>query len=170
MAQAQRTGWIMIWAAVIGALFLLTWIFSSLIDQRQNPNREFDSRTMNGSAEVRLVADRQGHYVAPGRINGQEVTFLVDTGATLVSIPESLAGELGLSKMGSIRLETAAGTVEGWITYLDEVALGDIRATNVRAAINPGRHEQVLLGMSFLGQLELNHRQGELVLRTTNSG
>lgn len=166
MSHPRRTGWLMIWGAAIGGLLLLTWMFSSLIDQRQNPNRVVESRAYNGLTEVRLAADRQGHYVAPGQINGQQVTFLVDTGATLVSIPESLADELGLVRMASIRLQTAAGPVNGWITHLDEVRLGDIQLHNVRGAINPGRHDTVLLGMSFLGDLELTHRDGELVVRS----
>jgi aspartyl protease family protein len=160
----QSTGFGMMLVAALGMLALLTWFFSGQLDDRANPNRQVHSQIVNGAIEVSLVADRQGHFVATGTINGREVTFLVDTGATLVSVPEGLANRLGLERLAPIRLETAAGNVQGWMTRLDEVRLGGIAQTDVRAAINPGRHDTVLLGMSFLRDLEMTQRDGELRL------
>ncbi len=160
----QRTGFGMMLAAAVGMLVLLTWFFSGQIDDRSHPNRQVQSQVLNGMIEVNLAADRQGHFIATGQINGREVTFLVDTGATLVSIPEGLADRMGLERMAPIRLETAAGNVQGWLTRLDEVRLGDIVQRDVRAAINPGRHDTVLLGMSFLREVEMTQRDGELRL------
>lgn len=151
--------------AALGLLALLTWFFSGRIDDRVNPNRQVQSQVVNGGVEVMLDSDRQGHFIATGLINGRDVTFLVDTGATLVSVPDGLADQLGLERQAPIRLDTAAGTVQGWLTELDEVRLGDIVQRQVRAAINPGRHETVLLGMSFLRELEMTQRDGELLLR-----
>lgn len=156
----------MIWAATLVALAGLTWLFSVQIEQRRNPNRTVASSVIGQAVEVRLDANRQGHYVATGTINDQPVEFLVDTGATLVSVPESLAGELGLQRGPGIRLETAAGPVQGWLTEIDRVALGGITRENVRGAISPGRSGTVLLGMSFLEPLEMNQRSGTLVLRS----
>lgn len=154
----------MMLAASFGLLALLTWFFSGQIDQRQNPNRVVYSAMENDRIEVRLQGDRRGHFVATGQINGRDVTFLVDTGATLVSVPESLADRLGLPREAPIRLLTAAGPVQGWSTRLDEVRLGEIVKRDVAAAINPGRHDSVLLGMSFLRHLELTQRDNELRL------
>jgi len=150
--------------AALGLLGLLTWFFSGQLEDRVNPNRQVHSQMVGSSVEVVLDADRQGHFVANGRINGSDVTFLVDTGATLVSVPEALADRLGLERQAPIRLETAAGNVQGWLTELDEVRLGDIVQRQVRAAINPARHDTVLLGMSFLRELEMTQRDGELRL------
>ncbi|QOC24302.1 TIGR02281 family clan AA aspartic protease [Wenzhouxiangella sp. AB-CW3] len=150
--------------AAVGFLALLTWFFAGVVDDRANPNRQVQSQIVNGAVEVVLEADHQGHFVATGQINGHEVRFLVDTGATLVSVPEALADRLGLEKEAPIRLETAGGTVQGWLTRLEEVRLGDIVQRDVRASINPGRHESVLLGMSFLRDLEMTQRSGELRL------
>jgi aspartyl protease family protein len=161
---SKNPGFGMMLVAALGGLALLTWFFSGVVDERANPNRQVHSQIVNGGIEVVLEADRQGHFVATGQINGRDVRFLVDTGATLVSVPESLADRLGLEREAPIRLETAAGTVQGWLTQLDEVRLGDIVQRDVRAAINPGRHESVLLGMSFLRELEMTQRSGELRL------
>lgn len=155
----------MLMAAAIGFLLLMTFVFSGLIEDRRNPNREVSSARVDGGVEVVLEADRQGHFIASGAINGREVTFLVDTGATLVSVPEAMAERLGLDKQARIGLQTAAGPVTGWMTRIDEVRLGDIVQHDVRAAISPGRSDAVLLGMSFLRDLELNQSDGRLRIR-----
>ena len=160
----QRTGLGMMLVAACGLLALLTWFFAGQVEERVNPNRQVQSQRVNGALEVVLNADRRGHFIASGSINDREVTFLVDTGATLVSVPEALADRLGLERQAPIRLETAAGTVQGWRTELEEVRLGRIVQRQVRAAINPGRHDTVLLGMSFLRDLEMTQRDGQLRL------
>lgn len=161
----QRTGFGMMLAAAVGVLLLLTFVFSGLLENRRNPNQQVQSQRVDGGIEVLLESDRQGHFIASGAINGRDVTFLVDTGASLVSVPEGLADRLGLERMAPITLETAAGRVQGWLTRLEEVRLGDIVQNNVRAAINPGRHDTVLLGMSFLRELEMTQSDGTLRLQ-----
>lgn len=162
----QRTGFGMMVAAAVGVLLLLTFVFSGLVEDRRNPNQQVQSQRVGDRIEVVLESDRQGHFIATGAINGRDVIFLVDTGATLVSVPEGLAEELGLARMARIGLETAAGPVTGWMTRIDEVRLGDIVQRDVRAAISPGRSDTVLLGMSFLRGLEMNQSDGQLRLAT----
>lgn len=157
----------MMLAAAVGVLLLLTFVFSGLVEDRHNPNRQVQSQRIDSGVEVVLEADRQGHFIATGAINGRDVTFLVDTGATLVSVPEGLADEIGLERMARIGLETAAGPVTGWMTRIDEVRLGDIVQRDVRAAISPGQHNTVLLGMSFLRDLEMSQSRGRLRLVAT---
>ncbi|WP_220337075.1 MULTISPECIES: TIGR02281 family clan AA aspartic protease [unclassified Wenzhouxiangella] len=160
----QRTGFGMMVAAAVGVLLLLTFVFSGLVEDRRNPNKQVQSQRVNGGIEVVLESDRQGHFIATGAINGREVTFLVDTGATLVSVPEGRADELGLERMAPIGLETATGPVTGWMTRIDEVRLGDIVQRDVRAAISPGRSDTILLGMSFLRDLDITQSNGQLRL------
>ena len=116
--------------------------------------------------EVVLKRNPNGHYLAGGEINGVRVTFLLDTGATDVAISEELAKRLDLRR-GAVRLSrTANGTVRSWNTVLDDVKLGSIRLGNVRASILPTMHAgEVLLGMSFLKQLELVQRGNMLTLK-----
>jgi aspartyl protease family protein len=163
----HRTGFGMMLAAAVGFLLLLTFVFSGLIEDRRNPNQQVQSQRVGDGVEVVLDSDGQGHFIASGAINGREVTFLVDTGATLVSVPEPLADDLGLERMARIGLETAAGPVTGWMTRIDEVRLGEIVQRDVRAAISPGRSDTVLLGMSFLRDLEMNQSDGRLTLVAT---
>ncbi len=154
---------VLAWGA---ALWLATRFFADWEQSRFNPNREPVSIVQGDQIEVRLESNIQGHFVADGLINGQPVTFLLDTGATDVAIPAELAEELGLARGAPVRLQTANGQTTGHRTVLDSLALGDIVLLDVRALIAPGfGGEQVLLGMSALKQLEFTQRAGTLVLR-----
>ena len=84
----QRLGKWMITAAWLLLLMLLTWFFNSQLDRQRNPNRQVLTATSTtGLPEVQLKRNRFGHYVASGLINGQPAEFMLDTGATDVSIP-----------------------------------------------------------------------------------
>ena len=155
------------WVALLGvaSLFLGSWQ-----SNQRNPNQELVSHNRNGSIEIKLEANRQGHYVASGSINDKAVTFFLDTGATSVSVPEYIANEAGLEKEYRTRSQTAAGTVTVWRTTIDELTLGDITLHNVSATINPATDmDMVLLGMSALGRLDFSQKAGTLTLRTARN-
>ena len=149
-------------------LALLTLFFGGVLEKRNNPNPSPSGQILEqGVREVQLQRNAQGHYVAGGFINGRPVTFLVDTGATQVAVSEKLAQRLGLKKQGGAFTQTANGVVAVWQTVLDRVRLGVIEQRGIRAVILPGLEpwDQVLLGMSFLKNLELVQRDGSLLLR-----
>lgn len=148
------------------AIALLVWFFEGQIQQQFNPNTHVESRVDNGRVTVILEQNRMGHYVARGRVNGQPVTFLLDTGATLVAVPETLAQELGLSKGRQGMSQTANGRVVTYRTEIDQLQLGDIQLTQVPASIMPGMGDDViLLGMSALKKFELTQKGDTLTLR-----
>ncbi len=133
----------------------------------KNPNRQLQSRRAGGFSEVVLDANYANAYVVQGEINGHTVTFLLDTGATQVSIPQRIANEAGLSPVGrGHEVRTANGLVKMYDTMLDMLTIGDIQLSYVSGMINPGdRSKTVLLGMSALKNLEFTHREGQLILR-----
>ncbi|KEA63180.1 hypothetical protein ADIMK_2704 [Marinobacterium lacunae] len=154
------------WVVVLA---MLTLYFNNFIASRDNPNATL---ALSDSARPEVVLDRNraGHYLAPGRINGQRVEFLLDTGATNVSVPQGLASELGLQRGAPMQSMTANGVVTVYRTQLDSVELGGIRMQDVSATINPGMSENiVLLGMSFMQHLELIQRNGQLTLRVPDA-
>ena len=151
------------WVVIIGIVAML---FADQLEDQINPNADVRGETTAaGAAQVALRQNRMGHYVATGLINGEPVVFLVDTGATDVSIPDGLARRLGLRRGAPQAARTANGTVTTWRTRLDSVELGNIAIDGVRASINPGMEgDEVLLGMSFLRQLDLVQRGRTLTL------
>lgn len=154
--------------AWVGGLALLTVLFQDVLESRFNPNSTpMIQVAADGRQEVVLDRNAQGHYVADGTINGHRVTFLLDTGATDVAIPEALAERLRLQRTGGAITQTANGPVAVWQTVLNEVRLGAIALREVRAAIVPsmGPRDPVLLGMSFLRQLEFAQQDNQLTLR-----
>lgn len=157
----------MLLVAWVMAIGLLTVFFSDLLEHQHNPNRRVVGVVgADGVPEVVLQRNNRGHYVATGRINGSPVHFLLDTGATDVALPESLAQRLGLPRLGGGFSNTANGVVAVWHTRLEQVSLGPIRLHDVSASILPGMgSEEVLLGMSFLKKLEMIQRGDQLTLR-----
>lgn len=166
-APGQRLGRIMMVLAWCVGILLLTRYFGVWEERQINPNQVVQSIHQDGYVEVRLAGNHQGHYVMTGKINGHEVTFLLDTGATQVAIPEDLASRLSLKRGVPLTLTTANGRTTGWRTQLDRLDLGDIQLNQVSAVIAPGltSGDDVLLGMSALKQLEFSQRDGTLVLR-----
>lgn len=164
--ETQRLGKGMLfifWLMIIG---LLTWAFGNWEDHQRNPNTDPISSVNNEYREVILNSNQQHHYLANGFINGQGVTFLLDTGATDVVIPQTLANKLDLIPGQPKIAHTANGTVRVYATSLNSLQLGSIQLYNVRASINPGMQgNQVLLGMSALRSIDFQQRNGQLILR-----
>jgi aspartyl protease family protein len=112
-----------------------------------------------GMLEIQRGAD--GHYHWPGRVNGREVDFLVDTGATGTTLPAALARELSLPVVGRIESNTAGGVVQGSVVTADLVLEGGVRADRLRMAVLPNLSAP-LLGMDVLGKLRWQQSQGVL--------
>lgn len=162
----RRIGGVMIgmcWLVVIG---MVTLLFTGLLEGRHNPNSQVSTETLTGGkVQVRLRQNAMGHYVATGTLNGHPTVFLLDTGATNVSVPAGLAESLKLKRGAAVQSQTANGAVTTYQTRIDEVRLGGIVMKNVRASINPGMDgNEVLLGMSFLRHVELRQQGRTLTL------
>jgi aspartyl protease family protein len=162
--QAQRGGIVPMLLFWILLMAVGTWWIHGGLEDMMRPNANI-VHTLPAGEPVTLQRNRAGHYEAPGRINGQPVTFLLDTGATYVAVPATLASELGLEPGRSAWFNTANGRVEGALTQLEEVSLGGLRVQNVQGSISPGMEsDTVLLGMSFLNLLSIEMQAGEMVL------
>ncbi|MBL1293220.1 MAG: TIGR02281 family clan AA aspartic protease [Thiotrichales bacterium] len=157
----------MIYAMWVVILLGLAYFFGGVLDTQRNPNQQVSGRvSTEGLPEVILDRNRYGHYVASGKINGHDVVFLLDTGATDVSIPELVAQRIGLRRGAGHNALTANGMIEVYATELEQVELGSIRLNAIRASINPHMDgEEILLGMSFLRQLDFSQSGKQLTLK-----
>ena len=154
-------------AGWIAGLALLSLLFSNILDSQFNPNRQVATQVADGGVrEVVLQRNRYGHYVASGEINDHTVEFLLDTGASDVSVPQSLARTLGLERGQPVTYNTANGTITAYMTRIDKLRLGAIELQDISASINPYKGDDtILLGMSFLKHLEFTQRGDTLIIR-----
>ena len=124
-------------------------------------------QTDAGVIEIRRSAD--GHYHWPGRINGREVDFLVDTGATGTAISAALARELKLTPLGEVHSNTAGGLVTGQVVRADLRLDGGVRADRLPIVALPALDDRPLLGMDVLGRLHWQQRDGVLRIEIEKS-
>jgi len=119
--------------------------------------------------EVQLWPNRGGMYLTSGVINGIAVDFLVDTGATLVAMNSGQAKRLGVDYRLNgkpAQVSTASGISPAFHVELETVKVGDVQLRNIGAVVIEGNYpEKVLLGMSFLGRLEMRREGNLMVLR-----
>lgn len=164
--QSSAIGKWMVYVAWVLFLGLLTVFFNNYLEKQYNPNTKLqETIDPGGSYQVILKRNRYGHYVTTGLINGQAVTFLLDTGATNISIPENVARRLGLKRGAPHSVMTANGSITVYGTLLDSVAIGPLEIRGLRGGINPHMGgDEILLGMNFLKHLELIQRGGQLIL------
>ncbi len=119
-------------------------------------------------ANLKIYPDSGGMYFVDGEINGQRTRFLVDTGATFVTLSGSKAKSLNIDfrKGISETVQTAASMVPAWIVKLDSVTVGGIRVSNVDATVIAGSQPaEVLLGNSFLQHTQMQKAGAVLELK-----
>ena len=153
--------------AWIALMVFAGFYFDDLLDRHSNPNRAPDTEYAGDKVRtVSLQRNKYGHYVTSGKVNGQDVVFMLDTGATGVAIPDAVARRLKLKRGASFRVNTANGSTISYTAQLDTVSVGEIELTNVHGAITPAyKSDEILLGMSFLQYIEFTQRGDTLILK-----
>ncbi len=120
------------------------------------------------SQKETIFANTGGMYMTYGNINGRSVRFLVDTGASTIAMNVKQAKQLGIryDKEGlPANVSTASGFVNAFRIRLKSVSVGGITETNVEALIIDGDHPgPILLGMTFLGRLSVEHSGNAMTL------
>ena len=129
--------------------------------------QHFETAAQTGSRQsVSLAQDDSGHFLAEGMVNGSHVRFLVDTGATLVSIPISEAARLGIDyqkgQPGYAILADGRRVASYRVTF-DSVTIGDLTLLNVAGSVSQGTGIP-LLGMSFLNRTEMRQEGQSMTL------
>lgn len=115
-----------------------------------------------GREVLTLTADRGGHYLSEGSVNGVPVRFMVDTGATFVSLGRTDAMRVGIDpQRGQAGVtQTANGMARVWKVRLHSVRVGTITLHDVDAVVHAADLPVALLGMSFLSRMDMR-RDGE---------
>ena len=149
-------------------IFAIVWLVLAagiyyLVDNIQNPNKM--ARLGDNANAVVLKRGLDGHYRAEALINNEKVNVLVDTGATGVAISQRIADKLNLKSIDAIRTNTANGDSVGYMVRLESVKVGGVEAKNVSAMIAPGLDGDVLLGMSYLGRMDVRLFNNQMTIK-----
>ncbi|MBK8523104.1 MAG: TIGR02281 family clan AA aspartic protease [Betaproteobacteria bacterium] len=124
-------------------------------------------KTQDGRQETTLAADSRGHFYAGGSVNGRSVRFLVDTGATMVSLGAGDASRVGIDwGKGQPGLsQTANGQARVWKVRFDTVRVGEVTLHGVDGLVHEGDMPVALLGMSFLSRMEIRNEGSHMTLK-----
>ena len=136
---------------------------------RMGNQRIAGARKDGGAGKVVLTGDSRGHYLTTAVVNGVSMQFLVDTGASVVTIgsDDARRARINYSTAPKGLMQTANGVVAAYRVTLDSVTLGGITLNQIEGVVmegnSLGRHG--LLGMSFLSRMDMK-REGETMTLT----
>jgi len=123
----------------------------------------------SGQRSLNIPRDGRGHFATEGRIDGQRIDFMVDTGASVIALNESSAARFGLRPSPgqyNVSVTTANGTVKAARAHLAMVEVGGLIVRDVDALVLPDEAlSENLLGLSFLAKLKrFEYANGKMVL------
>jgi aspartyl protease family protein len=118
------------------------------------------------NGDLIIERSRDGHFYTTGKINGQEAKFMVDTGASLVSISDSFAQKAMIRGGAPTTFHTANGDRAGRVVEGVSVSIGPVSVTNVKVGVglSMGDENDALLGQSFLSKFDIAMSQTQMVL------
>lgn len=121
----------------------------------------------DSESEVIIQRGKNGHFQVRGKVNGQSAVFLIDTGASFVSISNELAKEAQLMGGDPIILQTANGPREGRLVRNVSIVVGKVvlKSIAVSVGLAGGTKDEVLLGQSALSKFEMSVVGNKMVLR-----
>ena len=127
-----------------------------------NPTPKIPPSEVIGEGELELLQSYDGHYFSSGTVNGVPVVFMIDTGATTVSVSSEIAALAGIKKCAPIKVSTANGIVNACIGTVAEVTFGNYQITDVDVTVLPNMPGDALLGMNVLRNFRIE-QVGEIM-------
>ena len=148
------------WLVVMAVL----WV---VFDRMEERKRIAQMPQMTAGGELVIQRSRDGHFRLPGTVNGRPVQFLVDTGASVVSVTEAFAGQAGLHGGEPTTFRTANGTRPGRILQNVPVSAGGalVPAVRVGVGLTGLAKDEALLGQSFLSRFDVQLNGPQMIMR-----
>jgi aspartyl protease family protein len=164
---------IMIFAAImVGLGTIMAQMADRMTPAHATPAKPIaaaDTAAPAGGRSLSIPPDGRGHFQTEGRINGQRIGFMVDTGASVIALNEKSAAQFGLRPSRgdyNATVTTANGTIKAARTHLAMVEVGELTVRDVDAMVLPDEAlSENLLGLSFLSKLKrFEYANGKMVL------
>ncbi len=159
-----------IWVGIVAVLVIGVTYQDELRDFGNQVRGEFvPGYAVSTAHDEMVLTETGGHFIIIGAVNGEPVQFMVDTGASDITLTPSDARRVGLdpSSLEYTRTySTANGTVRGAPAHVARLRIGDIVFTDVPVSVNEAEMQSSLLGMDFLRRLKSYEVRGrKLYLR-----
>lgn len=163
--RVQRTVRHGAWGITAFWLLLLGLLFLGFDHMEKRRTASYQAHEGSGG-ELVIPRGPDGHFHVEGRVNGQAVSFLVDTGASSVTVSEALAQRAGLEGGRSVIFQTANGELPGRLLRQVPVQAGHLALPGVTVAVGMvGKPPEVaLLGQSFLSRYDIQILKNEMRL------
>ncbi len=144
------------WFAVMGLLYVL---MTHYLKPKQ--------AQVLANGDLVINRSQDGHFYTTGKINGKDANFIVDTGASLVTVSEEFAQQALIQGGVPTVFRTANGDRPGRIVEGVGVSIGPMSVTNVKVGVglSGGNANQALLGQSFLSKFDISMVKNQMVLR-----
>ena len=123
---------------------------------------------VSAQGDLLIPRARDGHFYAQGRVNGQPVTFLIDTGASLVTVSEPFARQAQMPAGEPTTFNTANGVMRGSVVSGVPVSVGPVGVSSVKIGVGLVGQDAdgtALLGQSFLSKFDVLLQKDQMVLR-----
>lgn len=161
VARSSTLLFLLFWLVVMGVMYLAMQHFLKPAQAKV---------LADGSLRIERAVD--GHFRVKGYVNNQPVTFLVDTGASSVSVTDALASKAGLEGGEKTRFRTANGEREGRIVVADEVRIANfsVRDLRVGTGYTGDESDDALLGQNFLHFFDVQMSGDEMLLLPRQKG
>jgi aspartyl protease family protein len=147
---------LLVWLCVMGILYVAAQQFL-----KPKPI------VITASGELVIQRARDGHFRAPGSVNGRPVEFMVDTGASLVVVSEAFARQAGLAPGEPTTFSTANGNMPGFIVRNVAVSVGPVQVSGIRIGVGllGLEPDEALLGQNFLSRFDVLLSKDQMILR-----
>lgn len=145
------------WCVVMGLLYML---MTNYLKPKQ--------AQVLANGDLAINRSQDGHFYTTGTINGKEAKFMVDTGASLVSVSEEFAKKAFIRGGVPTTFKTANGDRPGLVVEGVGVSIGPVSVTNVKVGVGlrGGDENDALLGQSFLSKFDITMSKTQMVLRS----
>lgn len=149
-------GIVLFWAVIMGGVYVA-----------MNHYLKPKQAVVSSNGDLVIPRARDGHFYAQGQINGHPVKFLVDTGASLVTVSHQFARKVSIPNGEPTVFKTANGNLYGGVVSGITVSVGPIAVSNVRLGVGLAGHDEdaALLGQSFLSKFDVELLKNQMVLR-----
>lgn len=159
---SRRTTWtlVAIWIGVMVAIYLVTEVY-------RKPN---EGKVM-AHGVLEIPRDRDGHFRVAGSVNGVPVQFMVDTGASLISITDAVAERANLGEGVPISFQTANGVRQGSMSRAERIEVGPLAVNDLRVGTGyTGESARdALLGQNFLRYFDVSISGNSMVLKARDA-